>query len=81
MIRGTIKPIQSEELPLGVFLILFIATGNKITINITSANAEIICIQSIRNFSPHTKKKPRLYRYRGSNNYLIIQELINHRYS
>ena len=46
-ITGTTKLNQSEGVPLGLFFTISRILGNKITINITSAKAEKICIQSI----------------------------------
>lgn len=45
--RGTIKLIQSEVVPLGLFFIMYRAAGNMITMNMTNARAETISIQSI----------------------------------
>lgn len=59
---GITKLIQSEDVPLGLFFTMSRALGNRITINITNANAEIIFIQSIilRTFhNPiHSKQNP-----------------------
>jgi hypothetical protein len=50
--RGTITAFQSEDVAFGLFLIISIALGNNITKNMTNANAEIICIQSISSILP-----------------------------
>lgn len=47
---GMIAACQSEDVPLGLLFIFSRAVGNKITKNITNANAEAICIQSISKF-------------------------------
>ena len=44
---GMTNAIQSEDDPVGLIFIIFLATGNKIIMNITNANAETICIHSI----------------------------------
>lgn len=60
-IIGMIKPIQSEDVPLGLFLIFSRAAGNMNTMNIINANAETICIQSTISvpFKYLHTKKPR----------------------
>ncbi|SDH77485.1 hypothetical protein SAMN05428952_103032 [Nitrosomonas sp. Nm132] len=43
---------QSEDVAFGLFFIISSAAGNKIIKNITNANAEAICIQSISRLLP-----------------------------
>lgn len=60
-----ITDCQSEEVALGLFFIMLSAVGNKMMMNINSASAETICIQSILKpfvYIELKKTKPRVNR-------------------